>query len=136
MPRPTLPPDVVGISKIVGKFRECAWQGKYRSAQRYHAQVRTPKTPGLESTTGLPASIYLAPNWGDAYHLSSSNSFWLNLIMLLRRVVLNRPLLVDPSRPPTVTRSLGKGLLSVNGSTVLTSPTVEAEHSRPSKLIA
>ncbi|CAN0437911.1 unnamed protein product [Ascophyllum nodosum] len=40
MTRPTLPPDVVCISKIVGKFRECAWQGKYRSAQRYHAQAR------------------------------------------------------------------------------------------------
>ena len=60
MPRPTLPPDVVGILKIVGKFRECAWQGKYRSAQRYHAQVQIPKTPGLESTTGLPASINLS----------------------------------------------------------------------------
>ena len=56
--------------------------------------------------------------------------------MLLMRVVLNRPLLIDPSRPPTVTRSLGKGLLSVNGSTVLTSPPVVAEHSRPSKLVA
>ena len=51
--------------------------------------------------------------------------------------MLNRPLLlIDPSRPPTVTRSLGKGLLSVNCSTVLTSPKVVAEHSRLSKLVA